>query len=120
MKSICKRTRLVVPLMMLTAICAAAQQPATQTRDDSISGHVVNEAGQPISGVSVSLSAMGGNAGQRTGTDYEGNFKIQGLEGGIYHIYLTASGYVGQYPDPSAPTYRPGDKAELTMIKGGV
>jgi hypothetical protein len=106
--------------ILLAATTAAAQQPTTQTRDDSISGHVVNEAGQPIPGAAVSLSVMGGTLGQRTSTDNEGNFKIEGLDGGIYRIYLSASGYVRLFPNPSAPTYRPGDKAELTMIKGGV
>jgi protocatechuate 3,4-dioxygenase beta subunit len=106
--------------ILLAAISAAAQQPATQPRDDSIRGHVVNEAGQPISGALVSLSVMGGTFGQRASTDSEGNFKIEGLEGGIYRIYLSASGYVTQTLNTSAPTYRTGDKAELTMIKGGV
>src|SRR5436309_14225269 len=116
MKSKTMRARLVL-FMMLAATSAAAQQPTAQTRDDSIRGHVVNEAGQPISGVAVSLSVMGGTLGQRTSTDSEGNFKIEGLDGGIYRIYLGASGYVTQNPNSSAPTYRPGDKAELTMIK---
>ena len=107
-------------MMLLAATTAAAQQPTPQTRDDSISGRVVNEAGQPIAGASISLSVMGGNLGQRTSTDNEGNFKIQGLDGGIYRIFLSASGYVTQIPNSSYPTYRPGDKVELTMIKGGV
>jgi len=110
----------IVLFMMLAAISAAAQQPTPQTRDDSISGRVVNESGQPLSGVSVSLSVMGGTLGQRASTDLEGNFKIPGLDGGIYRIYLSAAGYVTQPANSSAPTYRPGDKVELTMMRGGV
>ena len=113
------RPQLLVAFAMFISITATAQ-PATQTKNESISGRVVNEAGQPISGVSISLEAMGGRLGQRTGTDPEGNFKIEGLDGGIYRFYLSAPGYVTQVPNSSAPTYRPGDKVELMMIKGAV
>jgi len=107
-------------LTIMFATAAAAQQPAPQTRDDSISGRVVNESGQPVSGASVSLNAIGARARQRTSTDDEGHFRVQGLDGGIYRISLTAPGYVMQLPITSAPTFRPGDSAELTLIKGGV
>jgi hypothetical protein len=110
----------IIPFILLLAGTAAGQQPSPTPFDDTIRGRVVNDAGQPISGVSISLNAMGGSLGQRTNTDSEGNFKIQGLDGGIYRLYLSAPGYVTQSPNSSSPTYRPGDKVELTMIKGAV
>ena len=119
MKSI-RPPLLSVALMVLAAISATAQDRTPQTRIDTISGRVVNEAGQPLSGVSVSLDVMGGSLGQRTSTDSEGNFKVQGLDSGIYRIYLRAPGYVTYWPSPLAPTYRPGDKVELSLIKGAV
>jgi hypothetical protein len=114
------RALLWLTLTVTFAEAAAGQQPAPQIRDDSISGRVVNESGQAVSGVNVSLTLLGGRGGQRTTTDNEGHFKVQGLDGGIYRIFLNAPGYVTQLPDTSAPTFRPGDSAELTLIKGGV
>ncbi len=114
------RALLLLTLVIAFAAAVAAQQSAPQTRDDAITGRVVNESGQPLSGVSVSLSAFSGRVGQRTATDSEGHFRIPGLDGGIYRIFLNAPGYVIQLPESGAPTFRPGDNAELTLIKGGV
>jgi hypothetical protein len=118
-KSVRPRSHILLASIVLATSSVAAQQ-TPQTKDDSISGRIVNESGQPIAGVGVSLDTMGGKMGQRTATDNEGNFKIQGLDSGVYRFYLWAPGYVRQAPNPSAATYRPGDKAELTMIKGAV
>ena len=107
-------------LTLMFSMAAVAQQPPSQTRDDSITGRVVNESGQPVSGANVSLNPIGGRGAQRTTTDSEGHFKIQGLDSGIYRISLNAPGYVMQLPGIGAPTVRPGDSAELTLIKGGV
>jgi hypothetical protein len=121
-----KSTRLgapfIIPFILLVAASAPAQQPTPtpQTREDSISGRVVNDSEQPIAGVNISLSSLGGPLGQRTNTDNEGNFKIKGLDGGIYRFYISAPGYVTQGPTSETPTYRPGDKVELTMMKGAV
>jgi carboxypeptidase family protein len=120
MKSVSLRIQLIAAFMMLGTIPVGAQQPSPETRNDSITGRVVNESGQPIGGVSISLDVIGGRMGQRTATDNEGNFKIQGLDGGVYRFYLYAPGYVTQMPNSASPTYRTGDKAELTMIRGAV
>ena len=118
-------SRILCALLWLTlsvmfAVAVAGQQPTPQTKNDSITGRVVNESGQPLSGVTVSLSAIGARGGDRTTTDNEGRFKVQGLDGGIYRVFLNAPGYVIQMPDASGPTLRPGDNADLTLIKGGV
>ncbi len=120
MKSAGLRPHAAVVLLVLTAITAAAQTNTTQTRDDSISGRIVNEAGQPIAGVGISLDVMGGRRGRGASSDAEGNFKIPGLDAGIYRFYLFAPGYVTQEPNSMTPTYRPGDKVEITMIRGAV
>lgn len=120
MKSKVLRAQFIIPFILLVAVSAQAQQPAPQTREDTISGRIVNDSGQPIAGVNISLSSLGGPLGQRTSTDNEGNFKIKGLDGGIYRFYIYAPGYVTQGPTSESPTYRPGDKVELTMIKGAV
>src|SRR6266480_1427313 len=107
-------------LISLFAILAAAQQPTPETKETAISGRVTSETGQPLQGVNVSLSAFGGSGGQRTTTDNEGRFKVQGLDAGMYRVFLSAPGYVVQFPNEPTPTYRPGDRAELTLIKGAV
>jgi hypothetical protein len=111
------RTLCLPPLVIAFGLAVAAQQPGPQTRDDAITGVVVNESGQPLGGVSVSLGAIGGRGGNRTTTDNEGHFRVQGLDGGIYRIALSAPGYA---PRRSESAFRPGDNAQLTLIKGGV
>jgi len=64
--------------------------------------------------------AFGSSGGHRTTTDNEGLFKVPGLDAGMYRVFLSAPGYVVQIPTDSTPTYRPGDRAELTLIKGAV
>jgi len=107
-------------MTLLFSLAVSAQEPAAQTKDNALSGRVVSESGQPLQGINVSLSAFGSSGGQRTTTDNEGRFKVQGLDAGMYRIFLSAPGYVAQFPTQSAPTYRPGDRAELTLIKGAV
>ena len=94
MKSTRLRAQFIIPFGLLLAVSATAQQPTPQTREDTISGRIVNDSGQPIAGVNISLSGLGGPLGQRTSTDNEGNFKIKGLDGGIYRFYIYAPGYV--------------------------
>jgi len=110
----------VLAITVLSSLAAFAQEPAAQTKDNAISGRVVSESGQPLPGVNVSLSAFGGPGGHRTTTDNEGLFRVQGLDAGMYRVFLSAPGYVAQFPSESTPTYRAGDRAELTLIKGAV
>src|SRR5437764_13318993 len=110
----------VLVIALLSSLAAFAQEPAAQTKENALSGRVVSESCQPLSGVSVSLSAFGSSGGHRTTTDNEGLFKVQELDAGMYRVFLSAPGYVIQYPNESTPTYRPGDRAELTLIKGAV
>ena len=102
----------VLAMTLLISLAAFAQEPAAQTKDNVISGRVVSESGQPLSGVNVSLSAFGSSGGQRTTTDNEGRFKVQGLDAGMYRVFLSAPGYVMQFPNEATPTYRPGDRPE--------
>src|SRR5436190_4325731 len=92
MKSITLHAELIIAFVLLISSSAAAQQPTPQPtprpRDESITGRVVNEAGQPIPGVSISLDVLGGYMGHRASTDSDGNFKIPGLDGGVYRLYL--------------------------------
>ena len=113
---------------LLFTVTIAAQQPAgdsTQAKppaSSAITGRVVNESGQPLPGVSVSVLGAGTSNGQRTATDNEGNFRALGLDAGAYRIFVSSPGYVTEIPDlnNSVTYYRPGDSATLTLVKGGV
>jgi hypothetical protein len=122
---------LLVPslLTFLFAATIAAQQPAgnsSETRTpatSAITGRVVSE-GQPVPGATVFVVAIGSASGQRTGTDYDGNFKAAGLDAGAYRISASSPGYVSDVspmiPNSPATYYRPGDSVTLGLIKGGV
>jgi carboxypeptidase family protein len=116
-------------LFLIPFFCAATvvgQQPASETKPTesrTITGRVVNDSGQPLPGASVAAGTVGGSPGQRTSTDNEGYFKLQGLDAGLYRMYVNLPGYVSQIqtdPNNPGPTYRPGDSVSLTLIKGGV
>src|SRR6478735_10860439 len=122
MKSINVMAQLLIILMLVATRSATAQQPTPppQPRDESIRGRVINEGGQPIPGVDISLDVLGGYMGHRASTDNDGNFKIAGLDSGVYRLYLYSPGYVMQLPNSDSPTYRTGDRVEVTMMKGAV
>lgn len=116
-------------LILIFAIPIAAQQPSDisqpkSTEQRAITGRVVSESGQPLPGVNIFISAVGGSSGQQTATDSEGNFRAQGLDPGTYRVFANAPAYVPEIPlgDANLPPtyYRPGDSATLTLIKGGV
>ncbi len=121
-------------MFLFTLICAAstvAQEPATQTNQTTsetapkmITGRVVNESGYPLSGANVTAGTFGGGTGQRTSTDNEGYFKLQGLDTGLYRLFVSLPGYVpyNYLSDPvnAGQAYRAGDSASITLIKGGV
>lgn len=122
------RTSLLLALL-ITVFCAStitAQQPApaaTPAGSGAITGRVVSESGQPLSGASISASRSGGSPGQRTSSDNEGYFNLRGLDPGLYRLFAGLPGYVSQTPqtDPNdANFYRPGDSVSLTLVKGGV
>jgi hypothetical protein len=113
-------------LLCMTSAAQQANDPGSQSKSpvsSAITGRVINEAGQPLSGTSISVAPIGGAQSQRTSTDAEGNFKAQTLDPGAYRVFASSPGYVTQSPaDPNNPTtyYRPGDSVTLTLIKGGV
>ncbi|HKR01112.1 MAG TPA: carboxypeptidase-like regulatory domain-containing protein [Pyrinomonadaceae bacterium] len=105
----------------------AADARAGSQRDNSITGRVTGEDGRPLSDVSVNVYALYSRAPgspQTDSTDGEGRFRVTGLSPGIYVVQASLPGYVlspGGLTDGSTPQYyRPGDAANLTLVKGGV
>lgn len=88
----------------------------------AITGRVVNSAGEPISGASVTAISLNGARSQTATVNNSGEFKIDGLELGLYRIFTGLTGYVlSPSPAPNDPVYyRVGDSVTLTMTKGAV
>src|SRR5215813_2619311 len=121
------RPSLAYLLVILLASVAAAQEPASVSNSSEsriITGRVVSDSGQPLAGASVFASISTGPSNQRTATDSEGNFKLQGLDAGLYRLSASLPGYVFQSYQTDLNNvnafYRPGESASLTLIKGGV
>ncbi|HJS24178.1 MAG TPA: carboxypeptidase-like regulatory domain-containing protein, partial [Pyrinomonadaceae bacterium] len=78
-----------------------------------------NENGQPLVGAFLSVRGVGSTAvGRSTTSDVEGNFRVSGLDPGIYTVFANAPAYTS---DPGPPTfYRLGDTVRLEMVRGGV
>ena len=108
---------------MCVAVRAQSPSPTPnnpeQLSTGSISGKVVNESGQPLIGAILSIRGVGPIAtGRSTTSDIEGNFRISGLDPGLYTVSASAPAYTA---DPVAPTfYRIGDTVRLELVRGGV
>jgi hypothetical protein len=95
----------------------------------SITGRVLGDDGQPLAGVSISVSSMSVRRRVRraVSTDDEGNFKVNDLPAGAYNVAATSPGLVNLQsgtpdatPFNSMGIYRLGANVTITMIKGGV
>jgi protocatechuate 3,4-dioxygenase beta subunit len=131
-------------------ITATAQQPARPRpsqsqprpsdaarakvdRGQMLAGRVVDDAGKPMVETSVMAVAAGqsgrdsklGALNTRSATtDENGNFAFEGLSSGAYRLAVIAQGYTmapeSLKENGAAKYYRPGDTANLRMVKGGV
>lgn len=102
-----------------------AQQPGAGSKsaerpNGAITGRVVNSAGEPLPGASVSLNPLSGGRGQSATVNNNGEFKIDGLEPGLYRLFSVMAGYVYPSQPNEAPYYHVGDSVTLTLIKGAV
>jgi hypothetical protein len=121
------RTLCTICFLLPASLTATPQQPVPASPDENragtISGTVVNESGQPLIGVIVSVRPTGPPVTGRTAvTDTEGSFRIAGLDNGIYYISASSPAYVSPPFDIQnpLPTYRVGDTVRLELIRGGV
>lgn len=115
---------IVLSLFAVAADCFA--QPSggakTATTGGTITGRVVDSAGEPLAGASITAGRVLINASrQTTSSDSKGEFKLNGLEAGIYSVFASLPGYVTILRSTDAPNfYSPGDSVTFTMSKGGV
>jgi Carboxypeptidase regulatory-like domain len=86
----------------------------------SIDGKVVNESGQPMAGAGVFVRTINSGFARSTSTDLEGNFRVNGLEAGLYIVSANTPAYTNAPGDPDAPKYyRIGDSVRVDMVRGG-
>src|SRR5688572_12735112 len=86
-------------LLVLSSAVAAQSQPGENTteatRTGKITGHVVNDAGQPLADAMVSIRTYGlGPASRTTTTGSDGSFEVNGLEPVAYIVSASLLGYV--------------------------
>jgi hypothetical protein len=106
-----------------------AQQATGSTKpsekpDGMITGRVVNSAGEPLWGAVVYAGSLGITSRSQTATvDANGEFKIHGLQAGLYRVSASAPGYIPESqpgPTDAQSYYHIGDSLTLRLIKGGV
>ena len=100
---------------------AASTKPSEQL-NGIITGRVVNSAGEPLASAVVYAPSLDTSSRSRRATvDTNGEFKIDGLEAGIYRLWASSPGYVQQQgPTDSQSYYHVGDSVTLRLVKGGV
>jgi hypothetical protein len=116
----------VVLGFLLTSTSWAQQPSAGDARpperpNGTMTGRVTDSGGEPLAGAVAYVALVGGNgASQSVAVDKDGNFKIDGLENGIYRAYASMPGYILTPPLAGAEPsyYHPGDSVTLTMFKG--
>src|SRR6266498_89336 len=120
---------IIVAQFLSIASTCWAQQAAGSTKPSEkpngmITGRVVNSAGEPLSGAVVYAGSLGTSTrSQRATVDTNGDFKIDGLEAGLYRVSASAPCYVpAAHPCPtdSQSYYHIGDSVTLRLLKGGV
>ena len=70
--------------------CLTAGGSAAAEATGAVGGHVFDQAGNPLSGVTVEARPQPRGAAARTHTDQEGAFRFTGLTPGRYHLQASA------------------------------
>jgi Carboxypeptidase regulatory-like domain len=113
-------------LLLFVSTCWGQQSTDAQSSrpNGAITGRVLNSAGEPMSGATVYAGTLFPATRSRSArVDNAGDFKIDGLEAGLYRVSAGMPGYIqANQQNPMDPTnvYRVGDSVTFTMIKGGV
>src|SRR5438552_4856634 len=115
-------------LILLLIVSSAAQSQTDEnstdaTKTGTISGRVVDYAGQPLADAVVNIRGYSAATGRTATTDSAGNFQVTGLDSVAYIISASFPAYVAAPRDPDvspAGYYRVGDLVRLEMIKGAV
>ena len=121
----------IVVSLLLTSQSALAQSPRPAPADEVtevaptgvITGKVINENGQPLPNVTISIRGYGSiGPGQAITSDRDGTFRSNDLDRVPYLISAATPAYTTPPRDPDSiqPIYRVGDSVTLVLVKGGV
>jgi hypothetical protein len=109
-------------LFIISASWTSSAQETQPKREGAISGRVVADDGQPLAGAQVIALGVGqspiAGATQTTKCDAEGNFKVSGLQHGVYSVVARSPGYV--FNQNQSRKYRIGENVIIQMVRGGV
>jgi carboxypeptidase family protein len=78
---------------VLAAWLPALGGPALAQGSGEVDGHVQDEQGQSLAGVSVKLLKAGKGANQQQSSDGQGDFHFKGLASGVYIAAASRDGY---------------------------
>jgi len=136
-RRVVKRIAVSVAMICVTFVVAEGQEkapvspsspgkPVASRTVGSIDGQVTDDSGKPVADAAVGVGRVGGGT-RETGaiTDAEGRFRVKDLASGAYFIGARTPGYVQSAdamvrPDGLMKFYRPGETANITLVKGGV
>ena len=117
-----RRALLLTALFFISAPWTVTSQETQPKREGAISGRVMGDDGQPLAGAQVIAFGVGKSpmAGgmQMTICDAEGNFKVPGLQHGVYTLMVRSPGYV--FNQNQSRKYRIGENVIIQMVRGGV
>ena len=118
-----------IAMLSFSAPQLRAQNAATESKTaaqptGAITGRIVSQSGDKISGAVVWAFPVGVIAQSRsTSVDSNGAFKLEGLNAGVYSVSCSLPGFVPApqpSPDDARRYHHTGDSVTLTLIKGGV
>src|SRR5262245_65919051 len=93
-----RRAFLLTALIFISAPWTVTSKETQPKRDGAISGRVMGDDGQPLAGAQVISFGVGklpmAGGMQMTNCDAEGNFKVPGLQHGVYMLMVRSPGYV--------------------------
>jgi hypothetical protein len=128
-----RKIRRIIPALIGVALFSVtvsrAQESSTGKTSsakpsNTITGNVVGQGGETITGATAFASAVGVARQPRSTTvDSSGSFRFDGLDAGVYSVSAYLPGFVSApptYPEESRRYYRAGDSVTLILIKGGV
>src|SRR4051794_34159044 len=93
------RARLAV-FVLTTALLLRAQPAHAAAEPGGIVGYVVDQAGMPITGAKVVVTADAPARQRATYTNDEGFFRMSGLPAGVLAMVVTAPWFVAYRPPP--------------------
>jgi hypothetical protein len=88
-----RAVRLVTAILALVAFLFQTRPVTSQSVYGKVSGRFTAGAGSPVSGASVTVTAVQTGARSRTRTDAEGYFTISNLAADLYQIDVQADGF---------------------------